>query len=109
MILAEQSCQLWQNCSSKFPDGDDRKEVVEGFKSTWGMVQCVGSIDGCHVPIMPPSSNHTDYYNSKGWYSMILQAVVDYKYMFRDFCVGWPGIVHDARVFMNSGIYSIIS
>ena len=32
----------------RFPDGDDRK-VVDGFKSTWGMIQCVGSIDGCHI------------------------------------------------------------
>ena len=55
---------------------------------------------------MPPTSNHTDYYNRQGWYSIILQAVVDYRYMFRDVCVGWPGSVHDARVFKNSGIYN---
>jgi len=83
----------------KFPDGDERKEVVEGFKSTWGMIQCVGSIDGYHIPVMPPASNHTDYYNRKGWYSIILQAIVDHKYIIRDICVGWPRSVHDARVY----------
>ena len=93
----------------KFPDGDERKRVVEGFKSMWGMVQCVGSIDSCHIPVMPPSSNHTDYYNRKGWYSIILQTVVDYEYIFRDICVGWPGSVHDARVYKNSGIYNKLS
>jgi len=56
--------------------------------------------------VMPPASNHTNYYNRKGWYSIVLQAVVDYKYIFRDICVGWPGNVHDARVFKNSGIYN---
>jgi len=45
----------------KFPDGDERKDMVKGFKSTWAMIQCVGSIDGCHIPVMPPASNHTDY------------------------------------------------
>ena len=82
----------------RFPDGDDRKEVVDGFKSTWGMSKCVGSIDSCHIPIMPSETNHTDYYNRKGWYSIILQAVVDHRYMFRDVCIGWPGSVHDARI-----------
>ena len=69
------------------------------------MIQCVGSIDGCHIPIMPPAQNHTDYYNQKGWYSVIVQVVVDHDYLFWDICVGWPGSIHDARVFASSGIY----
>lgn len=90
----------------KFPCGEDLKTAAEGFKSKTGMIQCVGSIDGCHIPITPPALNHTDYYNRKGWYSVVLQAVVDSSYLFRDVCVGWPGSVHDARVFANSGIFT---
>ena len=69
------------------------------------MVQCAGAIDGSHVPVTPPALNHTDYYNRKGWYSVLIQAVVDHKYLFRDICVGWPGSVHDARVLVNSAVY----
>ena len=76
-------------------------EVVNGFKTKFGMIQCLGSIDGSHIPVMPPALNHTDYYNRKGYYSMILQAVVDHNYMFRDINIGWPGSVHDALVFVN--------
>ena len=49
--------------------------------------------------------NHTDYYNRKGWYSVILQAVVDHQYLFRDINVGWPGSVHDARVLAHSALF----
>lgn len=59
----------------------------------------------CHIPVTPPALNHTDYYNRKGWYSVVLQAVVDHEYLFRDVYVGWPGSVHDARVLANSSLY----
>ena len=52
-----------------------------------------------------PVEFHTDYYNCKGWYSMVVQAVADHKYRFLDVYTGWPGSVHDARVFVNSPIY----
>ena len=47
----------------QFPQGD---EVVKGFKYKWGMIQCAGSNDGCHILVTPPALNHTDYYNRKG-------------------------------------------
>ena len=89
----------------QFPKGDLLAQVVTGFKSKWGMVQCAGAIDGCHIPVKPPELNHTDYYNRKGWYSVILQGVVDHDYLFRNINVGWPGSVHDARVLANFELY----
>ena len=88
-----------------FPTGEQLDEVIKGFKEKWGFLQCAGSIDGSHISVTPPSMNHTDYYNRKGFYSMIVQAVVDHNYLFRNICVGWPGSVHDARVFTNSLLY----
>ena len=49
-----------------------------------------------------PESAHGNYVNRKGWYSIILQAVCDYNNIITDMNVGWPGRVHDARVFENS-------
>ena len=83
----------------KFPSGDQLDQVVDEFKGKWAVPQCFGAIDGSHVPISPPSNLHTDYYNRKGWYSMLIQGLVDAKYRFLDVCIGWPGSVHDARVF----------
>ena len=88
-----------------FPTGDKLKETVQGFRDRWAIPQCAGSIDGSHIPVQPPALNHTDYYNRKGWYSVVVQAVVDHNYLFTDLYIGWPGSVHDARVLANSAIY----
>ena len=84
------------------------EHVIDGFNTKWDMVQCAGAIDGSHIPVRPTLLNHTDFYNRKGWYSIILQAVVNHEYLFRDINVGWPGSVHDARVFVNSQLYNRI-
>ena len=45
--------------------------------------------------------------NRKGYYSVVLRAIVDCNYKFFDINVGWSGKVHDARVFRNSPLFSL--
>uniref|UniRef100_A0A672HMP7 Protein ANTAGONIST OF LIKE HETEROCHROMATIN PROTEIN 1-like n=2 Tax=Salarias fasciatus TaxID=181472 RepID=A0A672HMP7_SALFA len=80
-------------------------EIVKGFHDRWGFPQCAGAVDGTHIPILAPSHNPADYYNRKGFYSIILQGVVDHNMKFWDVNIGWPGRVHDARVLSNSSLY----
>ena len=89
----------------KWPRGDKLQEVIDVFEHKWGYPQCAGAIDGSHIPILAPQNFHTDYFNRKGWHSIILQGVVDSNYRFTDITVGWPGSVHDARVFSNSTLF----
>ena len=89
-----------------FPTGSKLTETVKGFKTRWGIPQCAGSIDGLHIPIQQLAMNHTDYYNQKGFYSMLVQGVVDHSGLFTDLCIGWPGSVDNAHVLANSNIYS---
>ena len=89
----------------RFPCSDQQQQYIDNFENKWGVPQCIGAIDGSHIPVSPPSLCHTDYYNRKGWYSVLLQAVVDYKYYFLDIYTGWPGSVHDARVLAHSTFY----
>ena len=55
----------------RFPVADQQRNTVRGFETAWGFPQCVGAIDGCHIPVQAPALNHTDYYNRKGWYSIL--------------------------------------
>ena len=41
------------------------------------MSYAVGAIDRSHIPIKAPKQYPMDYYNKKGFYSTVLQAVID--------------------------------
>ncbi|EMP29947.1 hypothetical protein UY3_12939 [Chelonia mydas] len=43
--------------------------------------------------------------NRKGYFSMVLQALVDHKGHFTNINVGWPGKVHDTHVFRIAGLF----
>lgn len=65
-----------------------------------------GSIDGTHIRIDPPSQSKDDYINRKGEITLHLQGVANEKKKFIDIFTGYPGSVHDARVFRTCDIYS---
>lgn len=90
----------------KLPTGHQALEVVRGFEDRWNFPQCFGAIDGSHIPILPPVNNATDYYNRKGFHSIVVQALVDHEYRFLNMHVGWPGSMHDARILSNSEVYA---
>ncbi len=65
----------------KFPDARKLVEMASFFEQRWRVPQCVGVIDGSHIPIIAPTEYPRDFFNRKGWHSIILQAVVS----------GWEG------------------
>lgn len=93
----------------KFPDPAKFVEMAKFFESRWRVPQCVGAIDGSHIPIIAPEEYPGDYFNRKGWHSVVLQAVVNGKGQFWDICVGFPGSVHDARVLKQSYVWERLS
>lgn len=92
-----------------FPDEDCFRDITRFIKNTWGLPQCVGAIDGSHIPIIAPQHYHTDYFNRKGWHSIILQAVVDGKELFWNVFARLSGRLHDARVFRLSALSELAS
>ena len=108
-LIVKEVCQAIVNkllpIYIRIPEGDTLKEVVRQFQSKYNFPQCIGAIDGSHIPIVAPSEFPADYYNRKGWHSVILQALVDHEYRFMNLSVGYPGRAHDARVLANSLVF----
>ena len=42
----------------------------------------VGAVDGSHIPIVAPRLHTVDYYNRKGFHSILLQGIVSNKCLF---------------------------
>ena len=87
------------------PGRDKLKEIVDGFETCLGFPQAAGAIDGTHITMLCPNESASNYYNHRGQYSIIMQAMVDFRGLFMDVYIGWPGKVHDVRVFANSFLY----
>ena len=88
-----------------WPNEEEQKFIEAlyfGLKKFSGIVGCV---DTSHVPVRRPRVRGIDYYNRKEFYSIILQLIVREDLRITDVYVGWPGKVHDARVFLNSPFY----
>ena len=83
---------------------DDWKLVARNFSSRWNFDHCLGVLDGKHVAITKPNNSGSEYFNYKGFFSIILLALVDadYKIIWAD--VGTPGATSDAAVFNNSDL-----
>ena len=82
----------------------EMRHKVSEFEAKFGMVQAFGCIDGTHIPIKRPVKDPQDYFCYKGFYSLNVQAVCDYRGVFMDVECRWPGSVHDAKVFANSSL-----
>ena len=63
----------------KKPLPDEFRNIIDGFQQRWDFPQCAGAIDGTHIPIIGPEDERNEYFNRKGWYSIIMQGVVDHR------------------------------
>ena len=84
--IVQEVCKIIVDCLlDKYialPRGEWAMEVVRGFEEVWGFPQCFGAIDGSHITILAPHNSAADYYNRKGYHSIVLQALVNHEYLF---------------------------
>ncbi|KAJ4429054.1 hypothetical protein ANN_26050 [Periplaneta americana] len=85
----------------KWPTQNEKAISAEHFRNN-GFSNIIRVIDGCHIKIDKPEHDADSYINRKGFYSIQMQAVVDHIMKFKDVLLGYPGSVHDSRVYRTS-------
>ena len=80
------------------------RRMTAKFEALKGIPYVIGVVDESHIPIIAPLINPTSYYCRKGYYSVLLQGIVDSKCRFWDCDFGWAGRCHDWTLFQNSDI-----
>ena len=80
----------------------ERRE--QEFRQVAGFPGVIGVIDGTHIRIIAPREFEAEYVNRKNYHSVNVQIVFDAKYNIIDVVAKWPGSVHDARIWNESGL-----
>ena len=76
------------------------------FDEDYGFPHCIGIVDGTLFPLeFKPTANGEDYYTRKGNYALHGLIFVDQHLRIRWIELGWPGSVHDNRVWRNCRLY----
>ena len=78
--------------------------IAAEFEELRGLPYVIGAVDGSHIPIIASPIDPTSYYCRKGFYSALLQGVVDSKCKFWDYDFGWAGCCYDWTLFQNLDI-----
>jgi len=90
----------------RWPDEEEWKQIGSRIKQAHGFVNCVGLIDGTLFPLaFSPTLNAEDYFMWKGNYAIKALFICDDMAKITLVEMGWPGSVHDNRVWLNSDVY----
>jgi hypothetical protein len=63
---------------------------------------CIGLIDGTHVPVVVPTQHVVHHTGRYEYTSENVLSLCDFDIRFTFVVVGWPGLVHDMRVFKDA-------
>ena len=84
-----------------WPNDEEKERSEEDFRTN-GFPNIIGAIDGSHIKIDKPEEDPDSYRGRNKFYSIHIQAVCDRNCKILDVLIGYPGSVHDSRVFRNS-------
>ena len=75
---------------------------LKNRKFTPFMDNCIGAIDGTHIEVVVPNATAVQHRNRHKEKSQNVMCVCDFDMRFTFVLAGWPGSVHDMRVFNDA-------
>ncbi|KAJ8930015.1 hypothetical protein NQ314_017244 [Rhamnusium bicolor] len=85
---------------AKWPNAKERQDIERNFREKQ-FPDVIGAIDESHVKVDNPQNDPDSYLNRKHFFSIQLQVVCNKKKI-KEIFVGYPGSVHNSRVFRIS-------
>ena len=67
---------------TNLPKGDETRKINQEFESVSDFPQAVAAVNSSHIRIKSPNKNPEDYINRKEYHSILLQGLVDNRYLF---------------------------
>lgn len=105
MITYEVCTVIWQLLSPIYlptPREEVWIKISNEFNNIWNFPNCTGAIDGKHIAIQCPPCAGSEYFNYKGFHSIVLHAVVDARAKFITIDVGDYGQSSVSGIFKES-------
>ena len=80
-------------------------DISKNIYHYWQFPNSLGAMGGKHIATWNPPDAGSTFFNYKGFYSVVLLALVDHKYQFLYANVGFQGRISDGGVFKSSDLY----
>lgn len=81
---------------------EDWENVAADFDRSWNFPKCVGVMDGKHIAMQAPENSGSEYFNYKGFFSIVLFAISNASYQVIYYNIGYQGRISDGGVFANT-------
>ena len=106
-IICETCAAIWEALQEVYlrppQNHNDWKAICKGFNDV-EFSAFLGAIDGKHIAVQCPLKSGSQFYNYKGYFSIVLLAVCDAQYTFTFVDIGGYGSSNDSNILNNSNL-----